>query len=170
MPKYLLKARGFDLKATGWLSMLPLLCMAVGVAIGGYASDHLIRRFGRKWGRRIPGLIGLPLAAGTLFFAITTPDSKTSAFLFAAAAGFSTIGVAPGWAACLEIGGRHAGVVTGAMNTFGNLGGTVMPLVMGLCLDRWGSWNMSLMTVVFFYLFAAVCWLGIDSDKPIPNT
>ncbi len=170
MPKYLLQARGFDLKATGWLAMLPLLCMAAGVAGGGYASDRLIRRVGRRWGRRIPGLIGLPLAAGILFFAIVTPDAKASAYLFAVAAGLATFGVAPAWAACLEIGGRHAGVITGTMNTFGNLGGTVMPLLMGLCLDWWGSWKISLMTVAFFYVFAAVCWLLIDSDQPIPNT
>jgi len=170
MPKYLLEARGFDLKTTGWLAMLPLLSMAAGVAGAGWASDRLIRRLGQRWGRRIPGLIGLPLASGLLVVAITTNDAKTSAFLFAAAAGLATFGVAPGWAACLDIGGQHAGVVTGTMNTFGNLGGTAMPLLMGLCLDWWGSWKISLMTVAFFYLFSAACWLGIKPDEPIPNT
>jgi ACS family glucarate transporter-like MFS transporter len=170
MPNYLLKARGFDLKTTGWLAMLPLLCMAAGVAAAGWSSDRLIGRLGRRWGRRLPGLVGLPLAAGLLVVAITIPDAKTSAFLFAAAAGAATFGVAPGWAACLDIGGQHAGVVTGAMNTFGNLGGTAMPLLMGLSLKWWGSWNISLLTVAFFYLFSAACWLGIKSDEPIPNT
>ena len=170
MPKYLLVARGFDLKTAGWLAMLPLLCMAAGVAGAGRASDRLIRRFGRRWGRRLPGLIGLPLAAALLVVAILTRDAKTSALLFAAAAGLATFGVAPGWAVCLDIGGQHAGVVTGAMNTFGNLGGTAMPLLMGLCLNWWGSWNIPLLTVAFFYLFSAACWLGIDPDKPIPNT
>ena len=66
------------------------------------------------------------------------------------AAGFASLGVAPAWAVCLEIGGKHAGVVTGAMNTFGNLGGKLMPLVMGECLQRWGSWNYSLITVAVF--------------------
>jgi MFS transporter, ACS family, glucarate transporter len=164
MPKYLLKARGFDLQTTGWLAMLPLLSMAAGVASAGWVSDRLIQRFGRRWGRRIPGLIGLPVAAVLLVVA------RASAFLFAAAAGLATFGVAPGWAACLDIGGQHAGVVTGAMNTFGNLGGTAMPLLMGLCLDRWNSWNISLLTVAFFYLVSAACWLGIKADEPIPHT
>lgn len=170
MPKYLLKARGFDLKATGWFAMLPLLCMAIGVALAGRLSDRLVARFGRRWGRRIPGLIGLPLAAVLLLVAITTDDARASAYLFAAGAGLATFGVAPAWAACLDIGGQHAGVVTGAMNTFGNLGGTVMPLLMGLCLDWWDSWNISLLTVAFFYLFSALCWLGINADEPIPQT
>jgi len=169
MPKYLLKARGFDLASTGSLAMLPLLAMAVGVALAGWVSDSLIQRIGRRWGRRIPGLIGLPLAAVLLVVAIFTGDAKTSAYLFAIAAGLATFGVAPGWAACLDIGGEHAGVVTGTMNTFGNLGGTAMPLLMGFCLQWWNSWNASLLTVAFFYLVSAACWLGIKADQPIPE-
>jgi len=132
-------------------------------------SDSLIQRIGRRWGRRIPGLIGLPLAAVLLVVAIFTGDAKTSAYLFAIAAGLATFGVAPGWAACLDIGGEHAGVVTGTMNTFGNLGGTAMPLLMGFCLQWWNSWNASLLTVAFFYLVSAACWLGIKADQPIPE-
>ena len=167
MPKYLLKTRGFDLKSAGWFAMLPLICMAVGVAGAGWASDRLVRRVGRKWGRRIPGLVGLPIAAGLVWMASRTLDARAAAFLLAAGAGFATFGVAPGWAACLEIGGAHAGVVTGTMNTFGNLGGTAMPLVAGLCLKWWNSWDVPLMTVAFFYLFSAVCWLGIDATDRI---
>ena len=149
------------------LAMLPLLSMAGGVAAAGWASDQLVWRLGRRWGRRVPGLVGLPVAALVLLAAVTTADPKASALLFAVAAGLATFGVAPGWAACLDIGGEHAGVVTGMMNTFGNLGGTMMPLLMGFCLDRWNSWNASLFTVVFFYLFSAACWLGIRADKAI---
>jgi ACS family glucarate transporter-like MFS transporter len=167
MPKYLLKARGFDLKTTAWLAMLPLLCMAAGVAVGGFLSDALVRRLGRRLGRRIPGVIGLPMAALLTVAAIQTGDARTSAYLFAAAAGLATLGVAPGWAACLDIGGQHAGVVTGTMNTFGNLGGTVMPLLVGLCLKWWNSWTLSLMSVAFFYLVAAVCWLCINVETSI---
>jgi MFS family permease len=169
MPKYLLIARGFDLKTAGWLAMLPLLCMAAGVAAGGFASDALVRRVGRRWGRRIPGLIGLPLAAGLTLVAIMTGEATTSAYLFALAAGLATLGVAPGWAACLDIGGHHAGVITGTMNTFGNLGGTAMPLLMGFGLKWWDSWNVSLLSVALLYLVAAICWLGIDAEQPIPE-
>ena len=62
LPNYLMKARGFDLKAAGWLAMWPLLCMAAGVAFGGGLRDVLIRCWGSFSGRRTPGLIGLPLA------------------------------------------------------------------------------------------------------------
>jgi len=167
MPKYLLSARGVDLKTVGWLAMLPLVCMAAGVALAGWTSDRLILHVGRRWGRRIPGLVGLPLAAVLLVIAIETADTKISAFLFASAAGLATFGVAPAWAACLDIAGSHAGVITGTMNTFGNLGGAVGPTLVGFYLDWGHSWNVPLLTVAFFYLFSAACWLGIRADAPL---
>ena len=35
LPSYLLRARGFDLKETGWLASLPLACSAIGLLAGG---------------------------------------------------------------------------------------------------------------------------------------
>ena len=46
LPTYLLRARGFDLTQVGWLAALPLLAIAGGVLLGGWASDRLARRFG----------------------------------------------------------------------------------------------------------------------------
>ncbi len=170
LPTYLLRARGFDLQQVGWLAALPLLSIASGVLAGGWASDALTHRWGARAGRRTPGLIGLPLAAVAVLGAIATPTPLIAALLLALAAGLAALGVAPAWAVCLEIGGRHAGVVSGAMNTFGNLGGALSPVVVGLCLQYWSSWNAPLATVAAFYLISAVCWLRIDPMNPIPNT
>ncbi len=168
LPTYLLRARGFELSSVGWLAALPLLGIAAGVLAGGALSDALAQRFG-PGGRRAPGLVGLPLAALCVLVAVATPSPLAAAWLLASAAGLAALGVAPAWAVCLEIGGRHAGVVSGAMNTFGNLGGVVSPLVVGLCLERLGSWNAPLVTVAVCYLLAAVCWLFIDPRHPIPG-
>jgi MFS transporter, ACS family, glucarate transporter len=167
LPSYLLRARGFDLQQVGWLAALPLLSIAVGVLIGGWASDALSQRWGARLGRCIPGVLGLPLAALAILAAISTPAPTGAALLLAAAAGLAALGVSPGWAVCLEIGGRHAGVVSGSMNTFGNLGGTLSPIVVGWCLQRWDSWNTSLVSVAVCYVLAALCWLAIDPTRPI---
>lgn len=169
LPTYLLRARGFDLGQVGWLAALPLLSIAAGVLAGGWASDALGRRADARRARRTPGLIGLPLAALAIVGAIVTPTPTTAALLLAAAAGLAALGVSPAWAVCLEIGGRHAGVVSGSMNTFGNLGGALSPIVVGWCLQRWGSWHASLATVAVGYGLAAVCWLAIDPTQPIQD-
>ena len=167
LPTYLLRARGFDLQQAGWLSALPLLSIAAGVFAGGAASDVLARHWERPAARRAPGLVGLPLAAAAVVAAVRTGSPIAAALLLALAAGSAALAVAPAWAVCLEIGGRHAGVVSGTMNTFGNLGGALSPLVIGLGLQHWGSWNMPLLTVAAMYLGAAVCWLAIDPRIPI---
>ncbi len=167
LPQYLQRARGFDLRHAGFLSALPLVSIAAGVMGGGWASDRLTRRHGARLGRRLPGLVGLPLAAVAIVVAILAPDPRTAALALSCAAGLAALGVAAAWALCLDVGGRHAGVVTGAMNGCGNLGGAVSPLVVGVCLERWGSWNLPLVTVAAFYLLAALAWLLIDPEQAL---
>jgi MFS transporter, ACS family, glucarate transporter len=167
LPQYLLRARGFDLRQVGWLAALPLVGIAMGVMAGGWVSDILTRRYGPRRGRALSGLAGLPLAALAIVVAIATASPRLAAAALSLAAGLAALAVAPAWAACLDIGGDHAGVVTGAMNTFGNLGGALSPVVVGLCLERWGSWNAPLLTVAAGYLAAAACWLGIDASRPL---
>ena len=143
------------------------------VLLGGGFSDWLSGRIGTRMGRRLPGLIGLPLAALAVLGAIASGSPHLAALLLATAAGLSAVGVAPGWAVCLEIGGSHAGVVTGAMNMFGNLGGALSPLVVGICVHRLGSYDLPLLSVAFFYMLAAACWLAIDAGTALetaPNS
>lgn len=167
LPTYLLEARGFDLRAAGSLAGLPLVGIAVGVFIGGWLSDHLVVWWGVRAGRRLAGLVGLPLAALAIVAAVLTTDPVTCAACLAAAAGLAALGVAPAWAVCLEIGGAHAGVVSGAMNMFGNLGGTLVGVVFGYAVGRWHSWTIPLVSVAALYLVAAVCWLAIDPAQRI---
>jgi sugar phosphate permease len=167
LPTYLLRARGFDLAAVGWLAALPMLAIGAGSLVGGSATDYLARRFGARVGLCAPGVLGLPLAALAIVVAVATPDGRTAAWALAAAGGLAALGVAPAWAVCLSVGGRHAGVVSGAMNTFGNLGGALSPVLMGAALERFGSWDLSLYSVAALYGAAALCWLGIDPTAPI---
>ena len=167
LPTYLLRARGFDLSHVGWLAALPLLAIAAGVFTGGWLSDRLARRRGSRAGRRAPGLVGFPLAAVAVAAAVLTPSPILSAWFLAAAAGLAALGVAPAWAVCLEIGGPHAGVVSGAMNTFGSLGGALSSTVVGLSLGRWNSWNAPLASVALLYLVAGVAWLAIDPARRV---
>jgi MFS family permease len=170
LPTYLLRVRGFDLAQVGWLAALPLLSIAAGVLIGGWLSDWLAHRWSVRLGRRAPGLVGLPLAALAILGALLTPAPLTAALLLAAAAGLAALGVSPAWAVCLEVGRRHAGVVSGAMNTFGNLGGALSPVVVGLSLQYAGSWTLPLVSVAAGYAVAAVCWGMIDPADPMPGS
>ena len=137
------------------------------MSLGGWLSDRLTERWGQRSGRRAPGLFGFPLAALAISTAVTTANPLASALLLTAAAGLAALGIAPAWVVATEMGGVHAGVVSGAMNMFGNLGGALSPVVVGICLERWDSWQAPLFSVAAFYLLAAFCWLLVDPAQRI---
>jgi ACS family glucarate transporter-like MFS transporter len=165
MPTYLRDARGFDLAHAGTMSALPLLGIAAGVSVGGWASDRLAARFGPS-GRRWPGAVGFPLAAVVTFFAATAAGSNAAAWLLSLSAGLGAAGVAPAWPVCVEVGRSRAGVLSGAMNMCGNLGGTLCPIAVGMCVKRLGSWSVALDLVACAYLVAGVAWLAVDLRLP----
>jgi len=53
------------------------------------------------------------------------------------------------------------------MNTFGNLGGTLSPAVVGLSLGAGHSWEAPLASVAVLYLVAAGAWLAIDPARRV---
>ena len=167
LPEYLQTVRGFPLATAGWLGATALLGMGAGNVLGGWSSDACSRRFGRRLGRRLPGLFGLPLSAAAILSAKSTADGLASAMLFAAAAALVSLAVAPAWSVCLDIGSRHAGVVSGAMTTCGCLGGAVSTTAMGICLDRYGSFETPLLLNAGFAIVGACAWAAIDADSPL---
>ena len=62
------------------------------------------------------------------------PPRCPKAVLLAFALASADLALAACWAVCLDVGVEHAGVVTGFMNTFGNLGGLVGP---SSSVSRW---------------------------------
>jgi MFS family permease len=167
LPQYLENARGFSLAQTSWLAALPWLAIAAGCFFGGLVSDALVRRRGLRFGLRAPGIAGLPIAALMILGAIATPSAKIATAFLTAAAGFAALGIASAWSTCLAIGGRHGGVVSGAMNMFGNLGGATSPVVFGYCIEQLGSWNIPLASVAALYFVSGLMWWAVDPEVPL---
>ena len=67
----------------------------------------------------------------------------------------------------IDIAPDHAGVVAGCMNTLGNLGGLLCPLVIGIAVDRWGSWTFPFYVTAAVYASGGLAWLAIEPGKAI---
>jgi hypothetical protein len=53
------------------------------------------------------------------------------------------------------------------MNTLGNLGGLLGPLVVGIALDQWQSWTVPFYITAAVYASGALAWLAIDPTQSI---
>src|SRR6202049_2485082 len=166
-PKYLNEHRGFNLTQMGMYASLPLLAGAAGDLLGGTVSDRCAKRFGNlRVARRAVALVGFLLAAVFILPATFTTDS-TASVLYSCVAVFGlevTVGVA--WAIPLDIGGDYAGSVASVMNTFGNLGRAVSPVLLAFLVGMYG-WNMPFLVCTLLCIVGALLSLVINADKKI---
>jgi MFS family permease len=166
-PKYLNDHRGFNLTQMGFYASLPLLAGAAGDLFGGTVSDRCARRFGNlKLARRVVAVAGFILAAIFILPATFTANS-TASVLYSCVAVFGlevTVGVA--WAIPLDIGGEYAGTVASVMNTFGNLGSAVSPVLLAYLVGVYG-WNLPFVVCAVMCVGGAAFGLAIDADKKI---
>jgi sugar phosphate permease len=166
-PKYLNEHRGFNLTQMGMYASLPLLAGAAGDLLGGTISDRCARRFGNlKVARRAVALAGFLLAAVFILQATFTQHS-TASVLYSCVAVFGlevTVGVS--WAIPLDIGGDYAGSVASVMNTFGNLGSAVSPVLLAYLVGMYG-WNMPFLVCSLLCVGGAALSLGINADRKI---
>ncbi len=166
-PKYLNDHRGFNLTQMGFYASLPLLAGAAGDLFGGTVSDRCARRFGNlKLARRVVALAGFILAAIFILPATFTSHS-TASVLYSCVAVFGlevTVGVA--WAIPLDIGGEYAGTVASVMNTFGNLGSAVSPVLLAYLVGVYG-WNVPFFVCAVLCVAGAGFSLAIEADKKI---
>jgi len=169
LPTYLKDVRGFTLQQAGWLSAVVLFTGGVMTYVGGKLTDHLVKRYGLKIGRSM-AVVTLPIAGMLLIAAAQTEDSVTAAILLAATLGVADLSVSSCWSICHDIGGRHSGIVTGAMNTWGNIGGALSPLVVGYAVGWWNSWTVPFYITAGVYLFGAICTFFVDPRKRVVMT
>jgi len=166
LPTYLKDVRGFSLQQAGWLSGVVLFTGGVMTYVGGKLTDMLVKKYGLKVGRSM-GVVTLPIAGLLLIGAAQTQSPMAAAILLAATLGVADLAVSSCWAICHDIGGRNAGIVTGAMNTWGNIGGALSPLVVGYAVGWWNSWTVPFYITAGIYVFGAVCTFFVDPRKRV---
>ena len=169
LPTYLEQARGLDLPEIGPTAAAVLLSGAVANLAGGWLSDRLAKRTGIQTARRIPAMVGLVSAGGFLALSAKISDDTLALVCLAMSFGCAELILAVTWATCLDIGGSAAGVVSGTMNSLGQVGGALAPWLIGLMVDRTGSWELPLLVSAGYYGVSAILWLAIEPGRRLPN-
>jgi MFS family permease len=177
LPKYLRTQYGVTEQSHGFwtmslLSGAPLLFGCVACLLGGLLTDAFIRRTGnRKWGRRLFGVVGHGVCALCYFLSLAARDSPWLFVLMVALAAFwNDLTMGSAWASCLDIGRQYSGIVSGCMNTVGNLGGAAAGFLTGWVLDAHGrkhGWTINFLIFGGVYVVAMLLWLCFDATKPV---
>ena len=75
------------------------------------------------------------------------------------------------WATCIDVGGRHAGTLSGSMDMMGNLIAGVAAVSVGYLLDlSGGNWSLVFYIGSAMYLGSAVCWYFLRSASRLEST
>ena len=168
LPTYL-ASRGLSVATAAILSGLPLTLSVAADLTGGLATDMAARRLGLRLGRISVG--GGALAAAGLFTigAAFTASPVLGALLIALGGASSNFLLGSAWGTCIDIGGRRAGAVSGAMNTSGQVGAILSPILIALVGQRFVNPNASLYLTGVLFLLGAVCWLWVDPTRPVSD-
>jgi MFS family permease len=117
LPTYLVKGRGLTEDEMKYCAALPFIMGTAGNLLGGVLSDRLSRAYGLRFGRRLVGSVSLALSALMILIAAVTTGKAIGVAALALGYGVMDCMLPSSWANCLDIGGRYAGVVSGAMNS-----------------------------------------------------
>ncbi|HKW97475.1 MAG TPA: MFS transporter [Bryobacteraceae bacterium] len=169
LPTYLQEARGVTIGKSAVLSMLPLFLGGLGSLFCGLVSGPLARRtFSVSATRKMMACIGFTGASLLLVLSIHLAN-PTAAMVAMGFASFANDLVMPGsWGACMDVGGKFAGTLSGTMNMMGNLGGAVSPTAIGLML-KWthSNWDITFYVSAAVYFCGSFFWLLMDPVTPL---
>lgn len=150
-----------------WLAAMPLIGGAAGNWFSGWLVDRLYSKGKHIASRRLPAIVGFALAAIGLMASLHM-DSAIGAVSFLTLAIFGAdMTLSPSSSFCVDIGGRHAGAVSGTMNMAGNLGAFATTLAFSYLKSWFGS------TQPFFYIGAGLnviamfLWLRMHPSRSL---
>ena len=193
LPTYLKEGQGMELKSNAlmkWLAGLlegtlspgatdtvlkaalagiPLLFGGFGSLTAGAISSGLLKRGGSVVKiRRGFAFLGFTGASALLMTSFYIKDPLLAMLSMGLASFCNDLTMPGSWSACMDIGGKYAGTVSGSMNMMGNLGGMAGPLVVGLVLQYTNrDWQLAFLISSIIYFLGAICWLWIDPVTPL---
>lgn len=165
LPTYLLKSRGMAHTELSVFAGLPLLLSVVADITGGMTTDALSRRFGLRVGRCGVGSVAYFFAAIAMLSGTLVRDPRAAGLLIALGGAASMFTLAPAWATAIELGGSNAAVLSATMNTAGQVGGVLSPVVLAYIVQRLGNWNLPLHILSGLYFMAALSWIVIQPER-----
>jgi MFS transporter, ACS family, D-galactonate transporter len=165
-PTYLVNERGMSFIRAGIMASIPYIAASVGVLVGGFVSDALLKRTGSaNLARKLPIVSGLVLAS-TIIAANYVPDGQNAVVIAILSVAFFGQGMSNlGWTVISDVAPKQViGLTGGIFNFSTNLAGIVTPLVIGIAFGMTGSFVGPLIYIGVVALIGAFSYTVILGD------
>ena len=153
--------RGLDLKSSSSFGMLPFVAMATFSPLGGWISDRLVSRFGKRAGRCGVPAANVALAAGFIVLGTQANCARVASILLACGAGALYLSTSSFWPVTADIAGSSSGSASGVMNMGNQIGGTVTASLTPLLANLFG-WPASFLVTAALCVVGSLAWLRVD--------
>jgi ACS family glucarate transporter-like MFS transporter len=183
LPTYLQRVHEVPIESRGWMTFWPFCVSLPMLLVGGWWTDSMTKKYGKRIGRAFPlastRFIGAGAMAACYFLDAPWPIIiALCVFAMASDSGIPAI-----WAYNLDVGGRNVGLILGWGNMIGNLGAAVSAYLLGFVLRRFvdfdAVWTIDeakagygavFLTCAGVFVFIGIVSLFVDATKPIGGT
>jgi sugar phosphate permease len=174
LPQYLVETYGDyvttnlgdKLVVAGMMTAFTGLAGICGGLLGGATTDRLVKAYGLRWGRRLPGMVA---GCGVCCLYLLAPrihDMWLFVGMMIAISFTIDFGLGASWASYQDIGGRHVASVLGVGNMWGNLGAAVFSWLIGY-LAQEKQWNTVFIIAAIAMALNAMLWFFFDATRPV---
>jgi len=161
---YLSSVRKLNIRESSFYTMLPFLAMAIGSLLGGWISDRLTKRFGKRAGRCFLAAGAIALCAVFIALGTQVGSAQMASIVLAGGAGALYLSQSSFWSISADIGKRSAGSVSGFMNMGGQFGGATTASLTPAIANHFG-WNASFWVVAGLCVLGSLAWLTVRPEE-----
>jgi ACS family D-galactonate transporter-like MFS transporter len=163
-PTYLATERHLQMQTVGLIAVMPYIAASVGVLVGGWASDFIIKKTGSATlGRKLPVIVGLLMATTIVaanYVATNVAVVAIMSFVF-----FGQGMCNLGWTVITDVAPKgYIGLTAGIFNLCANLAGIIAPIVIGVIVGKTGSFVGALTFMGSLALAGVFCYAFILGD------
>lgn len=163
---YLVRVRGLSVEQGGYWGAAPFVAIVLMAPLGGWLSDRAVVRLGRRRGRQSIVWIGMTCSAILLSLGAHTRDNTLAILLLSGAMGCNLFATPTWWATCIDLAPNFSGSLSAMMNTSGNLGGWLSPILTAYFATHFG-WTMALDFAALVTACSGALWFMVDAARSI---
>lgn len=171
-PSYLIDARGVSVQEMSIVTVIPWVLGFIGLAVGGFVSDFVLRKFARKgvlFSRKVVLVTCLLASAICIGLAGLVTTTFSAVGLVACSVFFLYLTGSIYWAIVQDVVDQgNVGSVGGFMHFLANTAGIIGPTLTGFLVDRSGTYTAAFLLAGGLAIFASLA--VIRFVRPIKGT